>query len=125
MPVTFKNQQKELVPIFKSNQVFWNRKAIKISSKFEKGKPEFLDFYYIKDQPLSRLGGMIYWYGIGGKQFDIREMRRLGGFKKQYYSADLSSICPLKSLNLVAKQLAIISMNHDLDTFLKPILIEI
>jgi len=125
MPFSFINTQKELIPLNKSNQVFWNRKAKEIGLDFQKGQPEFFDFFYINDHPLCRLGGMIFWYGIGDKQFDIREMRRLGGFPKQCYKADESSSGPFKALNLVANQLAQISMKHNLEDFLKPILIPI
>lgn len=121
MKFKFENPDKSLIPIFGSpGDVFLNTRPIKINSEFAKGEPEYYDCYYIKDQPLCMLGGMIYWFGIGDKQFDIREMRRKAGMK-QYYKADGCNASPSKSLALVAKQLAKISIEQDLEVFLKPL----
>lgn len=114
------NRKKELVPLGKSGQVFQNYRPRIIKTPFKKGVPEFGDFYYIKDMPLFRIGGSTYWYAIGDNEFDIREMRKKGKFRKETYAADIKPN-PITSLGFIALQLETIALEHDLDTFLSPL----
>lgn len=107
------NPTKELIPIGPSGKVFLNMNPFQLRGKWEKDQPEGADFFYIHNQPLFRLAGMIYWYTIGEYQFDIRSMRRRAKFPKDDYAADHDFQNPLKGLALVAKQWDIILQKYE------------
>ena len=99
------NPDKDLVALSRSGKVFYNRKPKRVNRKWEKETPEGYDLFYVHNQPLFKLCGMIYWYAIGDFQFDIRDMRHLAKLPKEDYAADHDHANPINGYLLVAQQL--------------------
>lgn len=99
------NPHRVLTLIGNSGKVYINTYALKpVWATWQKDVPEGPDLFYIGNEPLFRLSGSIYWYCIGNVGFDIRQVRRLGGFPKDDYKADHDHQNPINALILIAKQ---------------------
>lgn len=116
------NPKKKLVQFGESGKVFKNPRVKHILRKWRKGAQEGCDFFYINGQPLFFLGGMIYWYAIGEKQFDVRHMRENAGFPIKNDETDLNFKMRYESIQYVAKQLDEIAQKQDIKQFLDRIL---
>lgn len=122
--MNFNNNNKKLVAICKSKRVFINRNIKEKKAKF-KGDSEGHDYYYIDNIPLMSQSCMIYWLTLGNFQFDVRDMRKLGKFKKTVYKADKDFHNPFAQLRLVAKQLEILAQKGILDKVLESVKIPV
>lgn len=122
MNFKFNNPDRDLRPLGSSNAVFWNRKPVAIKAKFRKNYPEGADFFYLMGDPIFECGGMIYWFFWRGKQFDVRDMRAKGKFKKQEYKSDFNYHNPFARLKTIAFQLEKIAQKQDIEAFMSGLL---